>query len=61
MPIISYTIKTALFYLTVNWTGLIKLGEEYETATILRNALHHVEGQVNMERKQEFGPARFSH
>jgi hypothetical protein len=57
MPITSYTIKTALFFLTVRNTGLLELNEEYEEAKALRDALDHVEGQVEIKRnKLEFNP-----
>ena len=50
MPITSYTIKTALFFLTVRNTGLLELNEENEEAKALRNALDLVEGQVERKR-----------
>ena len=56
MPITSYTIKTALFYLTVNRTGLLELDERYKVAKALRNALDLVEGQVERRNKLEFNP-----
>ena len=57
MPITSYTIKTALFYLLVKQTGLLELVERKEEAKALRNALHHVEGQVEGRgNKLEFIP-----
>ena len=55
MPITSYTIKTALFFLTVRHTGLLELNEGYAEA--LRDALDHVEGQVEIRRnKLQFNP-----
>ena len=67
MPITSYTIKTALFYLLVNQASELELrvggyddkSKKLSEASIkaLRNALHHVEGQVEGRRnKLEFIP-----
>ena len=67
MPITSYTIKTALFFLSANLASELELrvydggyeeSKERSEASIkaLRNALDHVEGQVERRNKLEFNP-----
>ena len=67
MPITSYTIKTALFYLLVNQASELELrvggyddkSKKLSEASIkaLRNALDLVEGQVEIRRnKLQFNP-----
>ena len=61
MPITSYTIKTALFYLLANRASELELrvsDRRYEASIKeLRNALDHAEGQVDERRnKLEFIP-----